>query len=224
MTVMRSWGLYAWAVAIALVLWLQVHGQGEGSLSMDISVQVQGLKENMVIVNDFPDRVKITVHGLQGRLKALDPQHIFIPIRVDDLEEPGIVEKTLNLQSVKLPTGVEVDKIQPDRIELQVDRIVKRNIPVLPQFDLPQGWHVENVQVVPNVTRLIGPEVWMETLTSILTVPLRLDLQSGLFKVQTRVISLAGKAVRLEEENRSFEVHGMLIKDSVDEIHAEKKE
>ncbi|OIO68813.1 MAG: hypothetical protein CO186_08075 [Zetaproteobacteria bacterium CG_4_9_14_3_um_filter_49_83] len=211
--ILRSTGLYIWAIVIALVLWVQVHGQGEGSLSMDVAMQVQGLPENMVIVNDLPDQVKITVHGLQGRLKAIDPKDVFISVDVSDLHQPGVVERGLSLHQVRLPTSIVVDKIQPDRIELQVDHIVVREVPVEPLFDLPQGWHVEQVQIEPARVSLIGPEVWMETLARIQTVPLRLELVVGAFESKTNVVSPAGKAVRLAKENATFKVQGFLRRD-----------
>lgn len=211
MNVMRSFGLYVWAIIIALVLWIQVHGQGEGSLSMDVALQVQGLPENMVIVNDLPDQVKVTVHGLQGRLKTIDPKDIFISIDVNDLENPGVTERRLSLSDVRLPTGVKADKIQPDRIELQVDHIVKRNVPVKPVFDIPQGWQVDQVSVEPQKVTLTGPEVWMDTLPEIETVAIRLNLKAGIFEVKAEVVSPAGKAVHLEKDNISFEVRGVLV-------------
>ena len=67
----RRFSLQFWAIAIAIALWLQVHGQGEGSLSMDVPLQIQGLPTEMVIVNDLPDHVRITINGLQTRLKDL---------------------------------------------------------------------------------------------------------------------------------------------------------
>jgi len=209
----RTWPLKAWSVAIALLLWLQVHGQGEGSLSMDVPLQVQGLEQDMIIVNDLPDTVRITVRGLQARLNELKPQQIHVPVMVGDLKEPGVVEKALDVDKIDVPPGLVIDKIQPDRIQLQVDHVVTRPVPVMPRFDLPQGWHAEKVVVTPATARLSGPEVWLGSLDGVETAALRPPLAPGPFSVRASIVSPSGKAIRLESEKAQFQVTGVLVFD-----------
>jgi len=209
--------LYAWSILIALVLWMQVHGEGEGLLSMDASLQVQGLPENMVIVNNLPNQVRITVKGLQARLKALQPSDIFVSLNARDLSEPGVINRQLKLDAIRLPAGLVVESIQPDRIKLQVDRIITRTLAVQPKFDLPQGWHVEAVSVTPVLAQLQGPEVWIEPLNAVGTVPLRLELKAGPFELKADIATPAGKAVHLEKNKGGFVVQGILVQDA-DEV------
>ena len=116
-TLFRQYNLQFWAVLIAIALWLQVHGQGEGSVSMDVPLQVQGLPADMVIVNDLPDHVRLTINGLQTRLKDLDQQDLTVPVDASDLTTPGVVERAPQLSFVSLPVGVHIEKVQPDRRE-----------------------------------------------------------------------------------------------------------
>lgn len=220
---MRSWPLKVWAVIIAVVLWLQVHGQGEGSVSMDVPLQVQGLASDMIIVNDLPDTVRITVRGLQARLNELKPQEIHVPVMVGDLKEPGVVEKAFDIDKIKVPPGLVIDKIQPDRIQLQVDHVVTRPVPVTPQFDLPEGWHVEKVTVTPATAQLSGPEVWLNSLSGVETAALRPPLKAGPFTVQASIVSPSGKAIHLESEKAQFQVSGILLFDNGQPQKEEKK-
>jgi len=208
--------LYAWAVLIAVILWVQVHGDGEGSLSLDVALQVQGLPENMVIVNNLPNQVRLTVKGLQARLKVLQAGDIFVPLNARDLSKPGVIKRPLNPEDIRLPAGLVVESIQPDMVQLQVDRIVTRTVAVRPQFDLPQGWYVEAVSVEPVLARLQGPEVWLESLNTVETVPLRLELKLGAFKLKASIATPAGKAVHLEKSKAGFVVRGALFQDVVE--------
>lgn len=208
--------LYAWAVLIAVILWVQVHGDGEGSLSMEVALQVQGLPENMVIVNNLPNQVRLTVKGLQARLKVLQAGDIFVPLNARDLSKPGVIERPLNPEDIHLPAGLVVESIQPDLVQLQVDRIVTRTVTVQPQFDLPQGWHVKAVSVEPVLARLQGPEVWLESLNAVDTVPLRLELKTGAFELKADIATPAGKAVHLEKNKGGFVVRGALFKDTIE--------
>ena len=208
----RRFNLQFWAVVIAIALWLQVHGQGEGSLSMDVPLQVQGLPAEMVIVNNLPDHVRITINGLQTRLKDLRQKDLTVPVNASDITSPGVVERALQLSAVSLPVGLHIEKVQPDRLELQVDRVVTRSIPVRDHFELPEGWHAMDVTLTPKNVELTGPEVWLDALREVKTSPIRPDLKPGAFETKTGVESPSGKAIRLVDSKIQIVVKAILLK------------
>jgi len=207
----RRYNLQFWALTIALALWLQVHGQGEGSVSMDVPLQVHGLPADMVIVNDIPDHVRVTINGLQTRLKDLRQLNFSVPIDASDLTTPGVVERAPQLSSVSLPVGLHIEKVQPDRLELQVDRLVSRSIPIRASFELPEGWQVVDIKIEPRQVKLTGPEVWLEALREVGTTPIRLSLKAGVFQTRTGIESPSGKAIRLAESNAEITIEGRLL-------------
>jgi len=211
-TLFRQYNLQFWAVLIAIALWLQVHGQGEGSVSMDVPLQVRGLPADMVIVNDLPDHVRLTINGLQTRLKDLDQQDLTVPVNASDLTTPGVVERAPQLSSVSLPVGLHIEKVQPDRLELQVDRLVKRSVPVKAHFELPEGWQVKIISIKPQQVELTGPEVWLEALREVDTTPIRPDLKEGSFETRTGIESPSGKAIRLFKNKVDIVVLGVLLR------------
>jgi YbbR domain-containing protein len=210
-----------WAVLIAVVLWLQVHGQGEGTLSMEVALQLQGLPQNMVVVNDLPDSVHVTVSGPQARLKAVTPQDIHIPFDASGLTMPGVVERTVNISDIRLPAGLDIEKIQPDRIELQIDRVVEKLITVLPRLELLEGWQVESVSVQPAQVKLSGPEVWLDSLSEVETTAIQPEFKAGPFEAVVGVASPTGKAIRLVNENAKFRIKGILVRQDENQETAE---
>jgi len=206
----RRYNLHFWAIIIAIALWLQVHGQGEGSLSMDVPLQVQGLPADMVIVNDFPEYVRVTIKGLQFRLKELRQQELTVPLDVSDLTTPGVVERGMQLSSVILPTGLRIEKVKPERLQLQVDRRVTRDIPVRAHFELPEGWQVTQISIEPKQVKLSGPDVWLEALREVATTPIRPELKAGVIEARTGVESPAGKSIRLADSKVQIVVRGVL--------------
>lgn len=214
MRFLRGSGLKLLAVLIAVVLWAQVHGQGVGSLSMEVPLQVQGLPSDVAIINDLPDHVRITVSGLQARLASLKMEDIRVPLDASGLKEPGVVERALKVSAIRLPAGLTVEKLQPDRLQLQVDRVIKREIVVKPRLELPGGWHALDVRVKPARVALTGPEVWLDALMHVETTAVNLEAKDGVFKVTVGVESPAGKAIRLVDTNAKFIVSGKLARKS----------
>jgi len=207
---LRRLALPFWSVLIAVVLWVQVHGQGVGSVRMDVALHVRDLPKDMIIVNDLPEQVSITVQGLQAQLNTLHANELFIAVDASSLNLPGVLEQALDIDAIDLPIGLKVEKIQPDSVQLQVDHVVTRRLKVLPVFDLPQGWEVSGVEVSPNVVKLSGPEVWLSTLSQIETAALRLDHQAGAFDVTSTLVALTGQGIHLSEKDVVIHVRGML--------------
>ena len=216
MNLMRKRWMQTLSVLIAIILWLQVHGQGEGSLSMDISLQVQGLPQDMVIVNDLPDHVRVTVSGLQARLNGLSPQEIRVPLDASNLNEPGVVERALKVGDIRLPAGLNIEKLQPDKVELQVDRVVTRSIHIQPRLVLPDGWRAMDVKADPADVQLAGPEIWLDALTSVSTTEIRMDVDVGPFEASAGIESPAGKAIRLVDAGVKVSVSGILVREAAD--------
>jgi hypothetical protein len=178
----------------------------------------------MVVVNDLPDTVHVTVSGLQARLKTLSPQDIYVPFDASGLTMPGVVERVVKSGDIRLPSGIEIEKVQPDRIELQVDRIVTRSIGVFPRLELPEGWHAEHVSVEPPEVQLSGPEVWLDSLTEVETIAIQPEFKPGPFEAVVGVASPTGKAIRLVDEKAMFTVRGELTQAVTDETEERKKE
>jgi len=211
MRFLRASGLKLLAVFIAIVLWMQVHGEGAGSLGMDVPLQVQGLPSDMVIVNDLPDHVRITVSGLQARLNTLNRADVHVPLDASGLKDPGVVERALKVSDIRLPPGLTVEKLQPDRLQLQVDRVIKRVIVVKPRLELEEGWAAMDIQITPATATLTGPEVWLDALTDVETTAVHPKAEVGPFEMKVGVESPAGKAIRLADPNIQFIVRGRLL-------------
>lgn len=212
MNMLSRYRVHLVAVAIAVALWFQVHGQGEGSVSFDVPLQLEGLPADMAIVNDLPDHVRITVKGLQSRLRDIRQQSLAMPLNVSDITTLGVVVRALQLKEASIPAGLRIEKVQPDRLELQVDRVVTRSMPLRAHFELPAGWQVHTVVIKPSEVDLVGPEVWLDSLTGVETTPIRPEPKGGLFKLKTGVESPSGKAIRLVNSKIEIDVEGELLR------------
>jgi len=198
------------ALGIAIVLWALVRGQGIGSLSIDVPLQVQGLAPQLMIVNNLPEHVRMTVSGPQTRLAKLDAQDIRVSLNTATVKKPGVEEIALVVDDIKMPAGLKVERVQPDRIFLQIDRIIERKIKIFPRLELPDGWAVRQVEVEPASILLKGPEVWLDALSDVKTSAIHPDAKVGKFTANTGVESPTGKAIHLVNPGVKITVRGIL--------------
>jgi YbbR-like protein len=220
-TGLRKAGLPLLSLLIAIGLWLHVHGRGEGTVSLDVPLQIHGLPAGLVVINDLPDHVRVTFSGLQARLGALSAQDLHVPVDASNLKEPGVAELAIKAGDITVPPGLSVDKIQPDRLELQVDRIIQRAIPVHARFDLPPGWRVDALQLEPAKVELNGPEIWLDSLVSVNSEVLRMDTPAaGPFERDAGIESPTGKAIHLANDRIKVKIRGMLVYDAPVQPHS----
>ena len=209
---LRASGLQLLAVLIALALWVQVHG-GIVSLSMDVPLQVEGLQPDMAIINNLPDHVRVTISGQQVRLNALRPGDVRVPLDVSHMTKPGVVELALDVSDIRLPAGLSVSKLQPDRLQVQLDKVVQRQVTVKARIDEPAGWKKAQVQVQPPKVLLEGPEVWLDALGEVETELVHPLPKAGPFRFDVHVESPSGQAIRVVEPQKKFVISGILVRD-----------
>jgi len=220
---LRASGLQIMAVFIALVLWAQVHGQGTGSISMDVPLQIEGLRPDIAIVNNLPDHLRVTVSGLQARLAGLTPADIRVPLDVSNMTKPGVVDQALEISTIRVPAGLMITKLQPDRLQVQLDRIVQRQINVKPRVDAPQGWVAEKLTIQPSQIMLEGPEVWLDALLEVETTLVHPLAEAGPFRAQVSVESPSGKAIRVVDPQKKLILRGSLVPAPAPEVTGEKQ-
>jgi YbbR domain-containing protein len=88
---------------------------------------------------------------------------------------------------VNLPPGITLKKMIPATVELTLDAMGEKSVPI--QVDwvgpLPTGLRLVSVEVVPARTRILGSRRKLETVSTIYTDPVTLDgiEASGSFNV-----------------------------------------
>ncbi|RMH62325.1 MAG: hypothetical protein D6678_01435 [Zetaproteobacteria bacterium] len=216
--------LHLLSLLVAIGLWMYVHGEGQGSLTIEAPLQVQGLPVGMMIVNDLPDRVRITLSGLQSRLQEVRARGLFIPLDVADITSPGVVRRALSLSAIHVPPGLKVEKIRPDTLELQVDRKIRRKVPVRPVIELPAGWQARDVSVTPEKIALTGPEVWLGSLPAVRSNPVRPRHKVGPFVAKVTVATPSGQGIRLVDPGATLTVRGTLARVALPASTRQKEE
>jgi diadenylate cyclase len=114
----REWAV---ALAVALVLWvLVVPGSEVTEATFDVPVQVVNLPSGYTLESVTPQQVTVTVTGVRRRLFVLQPSDVTLTVDAL-LAQLGRRTFDLTAQSVRLPPGMTVSAIQPDRVVLDLE-------------------------------------------------------------------------------------------------------
>jgi YbbR domain-containing protein len=142
-----------------------------------------------MIVSPLPDAVDVRVRGSFTRLRQLEPSKIEAVV---DLLGATAGERRYPLapEDINVPAEVQVIAIAPAEIQLTLDTLGERILPVVAEVsgEPADEARVEAVTVDPAVAQAVGPSKALARLVSLHTAPVSVEGRSASFTATTTVV------------------------------------
>jgi YbbR domain-containing protein len=152
----------------------------------------------MEITGDMTSTVQVRLRGSSNVIKDVSAKDVATTI---DLGKMRTGEKIVALspQNVEAPFGAEVIRVNPSSVRFTLERTLVKRIPLVPTMvgQPGDGYEVGKVLLNPNSIEVEGPESRVNTLSSIATVPIRLDRRQMPFE-QTADLDVPDPQIRLQ--------------------------
>lgn len=200
-------GLKASALGIAILMFSLVHGAEDMERNVYVGVVVQPPSDaqDMILVTEIPDRVRVRLKGSRARLNAIRQENLPpVDVSLKTKEEPRYY---LEKEMFDLPTGVSVMQVVPPSLVFKwVPRAV-RELPVEVSLDgkLPDGleWAGEP-EVFPETMDVEGPRDVVNSMRTVRSMEVDVgELEDG---VVQREVPLVGAPA-----NTTFEAQTVLV-------------
>ncbi|MEW6220580.1 MAG: CdaR family protein [Thermodesulfobacteriota bacterium] len=185
----KDWHLRLLSFLFAMFLWYFVVGEDKVDTTVIVPVEILNLPQGLVIANPFKKQLEVTVNGPRSVIRALGDQNL---TRAVDLTRatPGPVVIQNQTADIRFPRGVTVQRIQPSHINLLLDTLIRKELPIRPLADgqPAEGFVVHSVTVEPAKLDISGPKSFLSPLDYLTTDPI--DVR-GLSASTTRLVHLA---------------------------------
>ncbi len=200
-------GLRLFSVAIAIILWIVVTADNRSEFGsekvMDASV-TYNTPNGLILLNPV-ERVRVRLRGSEQAIRHVNPflVDVQVPLEANDA---GTLEVALEPSNVLTPEGIEVVSIEPNRLELQLDREQRRLLPVRVRFtgEPAAGAIAGTPRSRPEQVLVTGPGRLVGALEYVETHPINLNghaldfeestllvAPDSLIKLQTQVVTVA---------------------------------
>lgn len=160
------------AGAFAMMMWIWV--QSEQVVEERTRVRLDWkFPEGLTPVEPPLETATVTVEGVQAFVRAVRQRELAIPVDLSRAKE-GPVELDLSERSIAgLPGHIRVVSVSPATLQLRLDRIQKRRVPVAAatRGEPAEGWRVAGVRVQPDRVELRGPSTVLRQLEEVQTDP-----------------------------------------------------
>ncbi len=172
----KNWVLKVISFFFAFFLWYFVVGEDKVDKIFNIPVEIVNLPSDLTISNQFKNELELTVNGPRGLIRNLSTQRISRPIDLSRAE-PGTKVFQNTIDSITLPRGVRLLRVKPTDIILQLDKLVKKNIPIqyVTTGSLPEGFELVSISLDPDSIPVTGPEASVGHVQTITTAAIDLS-------------------------------------------------
>jgi len=193
-----DWGLKIFSLAFAIGLWLFVNvGQKPAERPFKIPIEFISVPADVVVSHSGVDEIEVRVMGPPALLSTIQPEQLKVAL---DLEgaKPGTSTFRLGSDSFNPPRGVRVTRITPSVINLTLEALATRMVPVSVRLagEPPFGYKVGEVETNPRQVQVKGPEGVVSRTAAIETEPIQLDGAPGQ-KVREIKLRADGKPISL---------------------------
>ena len=129
----RNLWLKAIALGLAVALWWFVAGESKVQVGFIVPLEIRNISSGVTITNKVERQVEVRLAGPPSLLGTLQPTDIAASIDLAGAK-PGKQVIPVDDRSIRVPPGIKVQRIYPNTVEVTLERLERRSLPVVARF------------------------------------------------------------------------------------------
>ena len=125
----NNWTLKLISLVLALLLWVFIMGERRVEVGYRVPLEIQNMPEGLMVANQVPSVVDVRVSGPRTLLAKISASDISILVDLTALQ-PGLTTFKRLEERLNLPNGLRVTRLAPSFIDVKLERIKQKQVPV----------------------------------------------------------------------------------------------
>src|SRR5215475_263208 len=219
--VLENTGLKVLALLITAVLWLSIASRPVSQIPIaNVPIEFLNLSQSPLLAVSKYDTLfaRVFVEGPRDVLDSLRSSQIAIVADMANVE-PGVRVIPLKVDSSQLPANVRVREIDPRSVRVTVERVIEKEVPVIPRFEgqPTAGYEQVGWQVTPSSIKIAGAESQLRDVKDVSTETIRLTERTDNFSERV-AIDTGSPNVNLSGDSP----HQAMVQVNISEIRTER--
>lgn len=169
----RNPGLKLVSLWLAGLLWFAINvTERDAERVVELPVTIRKLQPGLIVTNLPTKPVAFTLRGPRTILDGVDEHKGRVALDLGGTL-PGDQRIEINTEMVRpdFPRRLKIVRIEPQRLKIRVDRLVRRSLPVRPELAglPPLGFTVAESHVVPDQVEVTGPAAKVDEIREVTT-------------------------------------------------------
>jgi hypothetical protein len=185
---LNNFGFKLAALVISVALWWFIAGENQVQVGLVVPLEIRNIPEGTLITNKVERQVELRISGPPSILGNMKPESISASIDLSSTR-PGRRIVMLEERGIRVPPGVKVTRIYPSAVEVILERLERRRLPVRPNIGGPPSVRgkIVRVEVVPPTVEVEAPPGAFSQVGSLSTEEIVPEKEKGLYSTLARV-------------------------------------
>ncbi|HEU4402991.1 MAG TPA: CdaR family protein [Candidatus Polarisedimenticolia bacterium] len=192
--------LKLFSVFLAAVCWFVVSSEEERVRDFAVPLDYVDLPRGLEMAGRVVDTISVRLRASEPILRTITEDRLSARI---DLSRAVLGEQHIPLvpELIRIPGGADVVSIAPDRIEVKIEKRVRREVPVVAEFagQAPRGYEKGRHSIDPPLVTIEGPASEVAKVSQATTGTIVLNGETSDYEVEVKPIPDAppGSRVRV---------------------------
>jgi hypothetical protein len=166
----NNWQYRFLALALAFFAWYLVSGREKVEIWVDVPLEIINLPPNYLITKGMLNKIQVRIRGTKALLERVEEKKISYTLDLSNVRKGSNV-LVLNPKNIAFPRPLEVVEVIPSRLELMVDELVIKEVPVTVkwQSQISRYFELISVRTEPESITIKGPSTLVEKIKEIKT-------------------------------------------------------
>jgi len=196
--IVHNWFLKIVSLFLATLLWAAVSNEASSEIGLEVPLEYRNIPVRTEITGDTTNTVEVRLRGSSNLIADITAKDVATTL---DLSGMSTGEKIVALSphNVEAPFGAEVIRVNPSSVRFTLERTFAKAVPIVPTIvgQPAEGYETGPVLISPTTVEIEGPESRVNTLTTLATVPIRVDRRQASFE-QTADLDVPDPQIRLQ--------------------------
>ncbi len=224
-------GFLATFLLVATV-WGIYSGKQLSLISITTPIDFRNIPENLVLMNASTEKVEVQITGRRRLVSGLPPEQVEAFLDLKGITF-GVHRLVLSQDSIELPLGLEVVRLTPPAVSVEMEQRVEKRVAVKPRLEgsPPAGYQIDKVNVRPESVKVSGALSILKATSSLFTEPIDLaTIEPGsgaktvvvplvLSSASLRLLAGENRVVRVDLALRSDKTNSYDQKEAISRYH-----
>ena len=204
----KNLGLRGLALGLAVILWWFVAGESNVHVGFAVPLEIRNIPSGMAITNKVDRQVDVRLAGPSTLINTLQQKEISAAVDLS-VAKAGRETIPLSERSVKVPAGVRVERVYPPYVEVILEKLERKTVPVLPQIKAPSRVRsrIAKTEVDPPSLEVEALPDEFSRLKTLTTEEIAPETTEGVFTARAQVNLPEGHAKIVGNPNVLVTIH-----------------
>jgi uncharacterized protein (TIGR00159 family) len=151
-------------------IWGIYVGRQFSLVNVSTAIDFRNMPENALLGGVSTERVEVQVSGNQLLVSSLNREQVRAFLDLEELP-PGEHELVLNRENIEAPLGLEVVRVKPSTVKVELEQRIEKSVAVKPKFIglKVRDVEIQELKVSPDSVRVTGPKSTVLNIDSLFT-------------------------------------------------------